>query len=201
MSTNKYASIRSHVLQKLRNGLSPRLIYHSAEHTLDVLDQAVRIAGEEGIEDKEALFLLKVAALYHDTGFLYCYTGHEEKSKEIAQEELLQFGINPQQMDKIFSLINATRIPQTPTNHLEQVLCDADLDYLGRDDFFSGAESLFRELRSYDMVADEKEWNHIQLNFLTAHHYFTATSVRLRREKKAAHLAEIEKIVKGYAGH
>lgn len=201
MLNNKYKSIRSHVLEKLKNGLSPLLVYHSVDHTVDVLNQAIRIAGEEGITNEEDLFLLKVATLYHDTGFLYIYTGHEEKSQEIARKELPQFGLSPQQMDKISGLIHATRIPQNPVNHLEQVLCDADLDYLGRDDFFPVANMLFQELLSYKMVANEQEWNHIQIKFLTAHHYFTATSVKIRSGKKAAHLAEIEKIVNGYAAH
>ncbi len=54
-----------------------QLYYHNILHTMDVTEQIERIAREEGIEDEQILFLLKVAALYHDTGYLQTYRNHE----------------------------------------------------------------------------------------------------------------------------
>ncbi|MGH2642434.1 MAG: HD domain-containing protein [Chitinophagaceae bacterium] len=196
--SEKYGAIHKHVLQMLNNKLSPKLSYHSVAHTLDVLGQAIRIAGEENIHREEDLFVLKVATLYHDTGFIFSYNGHEEKSWELAEKELPEFGINSKQLSRIHGLITATHIPQLPKNHLERIICDADLDYLGRDDFFPIAKLLFKELLTLNMVKNEQDWNLIQVRFLSSHHYFTENSIKLRSKKEAAHLAALQKVVNAY---
>ena len=77
MSTKeKYKKIKAQIVMKLGQGLSKTLYYHSLHHTLDILKQAERIAKEENINNEEDLFLLKVACLYHDSGFLTTYKGH-----------------------------------------------------------------------------------------------------------------------------
>ncbi|HEY6082867.1 MAG TPA: HD domain-containing protein [Chitinophagaceae bacterium] len=195
MFNEKFTAISTLILGKLKQGLPPRLSYHCISHFEDVLRQSIRIARAEDIQNEEELFLLKTAALYHDSGFMFTYTGHEEKSCEIAEEDLTRLSITPMQIVKIKGLIIATRIPQNPATHLEQVLCDADLDYLGRDDFYPIAASLYRELKAFHFVKDEKEWNRIQVDFLSSHHYFTAASIRLRNEKKLMHLDHLRKIV------
>ncbi|HLL42238.1 MAG TPA: HD domain-containing protein, partial [Segetibacter sp.] len=129
-----FTDIKLHVIDKLEQGLSPALTYHNVAHTLDVLNQAVDIAKREGIEDENDLLLLKISALYHDVGFLQIYTGHEEISCEVAGKELFEFGFSTEQIEKICGMIRATKVPQQPVNVLEEVICDADLDYLGRND-------------------------------------------------------------------
>lgn len=194
----QYGLIHRHVLQMLNGKLSPKLTYHSIEHTIDVLDQAIRIAGEEDITDEQELFVLKVATLYHDSGFIYTYKGHEEKSWELAEKELPEFGVNAEQLAWIQGLIAATHIPQTPNNHLEEVICDADLDYLGRDDFSPISNLLYQELLTLNMVKNEQEWNRIQVKFLSSHHYFTKNSIQLRSKMEAVHLVALQNIVKAY---
>lgn len=100
------------------------------------MKQAVDIAKHEGIEDNNDLLLLKISALYHDVGFLTIYTGHEEISCEVVSHELYDFGFSKEQVDIICGMIRATKVPQQPQTKLEEIICDADLDYLGRDDFF-----------------------------------------------------------------
>ena len=144
MSTKeKYKIIRSHILLKLRNGLSKDLTYHTVQHTLDILKQAERIARKENLNNEEDLFLLKVACLYHDSGFLVSYKGHEEESCNLAKKELPAFDLNKKQVEMICRLIMATKIPQNPGNKMEEIICDADLDYLGTADFFRISNSLF----------------------------------------------------------
>src|SRR5437868_8330447 len=113
MKTN-YQIIKSAILQRLRNDLSKDLTYHTPAHTLYVLKNAERIARSEHISSKEDLFLLRVACLYHDSGFLFTYTGHEEASCNLVQQELSAFDVNQSQREIICGLIMATKIPQTP---------------------------------------------------------------------------------------
>ena len=112
---------------------------------------------------------MKVAALYHDTGFLHHYSNHEETSCELARKDLPDFGLSSAEIDEIMTMIRATKIPQSPPNKLAEVLCDADLDYLGRPDFFTIGDLLFNELKELGFIKDGKEWDHIQVKFLKGH--------------------------------
>ena len=189
---HSFTDIKLHVIDKLEQGLSPALTYHNVAHTLDVLNQAVDIAKREGIEDENDLLLLKISALYHDVGFLQIYTGHEEISCEVACKELIEFGFSKEQIEKICGMIRATKVPQQPFNVLEEVICDADLDYLGRNDFFQIGEGLFKEFLDQKIIADEKSWNSLQVRFLENHHYFTTTAKERRQKQKQIHLDAIK---------
>jgi len=187
--------IKEHVVNKLKEGLAESLTYHNLDHTLDVLDQALEIAGKEKITNPEDLLLLKVSALYHDVGFLDTYSGHEERSCVIAAEELTCFGFNPTQVDMVMGMIRATKVPQTPQNQLEEIICDADLDYLGRSDFFKIGDGLYQEFLDQQIVTNEQQWDMLQVRFLESHRYFTKSSLQRRQEKKMQHLKAIKERV------
>ncbi len=184
-----------HILEKLKVNLPEYLLYHSVSHVRDVKVQAMRIAKSEGVFDQEDLELLETAAIYHDCGFLSTYTNHEEKGCEIAREVLSQYEYTPAQIKIIEGLIMATKVPQKPKTKLEEIICDADLDYLGRDDFFVIGDYLYEELLHIGVVKDEMSWNHLQIKFLTAHHYFTKTNIKDREPLKSENLKKIIKKV------
>lgn len=179
------------ILNKLTEELPKHLHYHNISHILDVYDAAMRYAKLEGIsaEDTE---LLKVAALFHDSGFIVKADGHELISCKFAEEYLPDFGYSFNQIEKIKGMIMATRIPQTPKNHLEQILADADLDYLGRTDFEEISNGLFEELKAENKISDLNAWNKIQVSFFEKHSYFTESAKRLRNEKKRINLEHIK---------
>ena len=179
------------IINKLEQELPAHLTYHNAEHTRDVHDAAKRIAGTENISAEE-LDLLLAAAWYHDSGFLTCITGHEEESCRIAMEDLPASGYRNNEITQICEMIKVTRLPQSPQNHLQQILADADLDYLGRKDFFIISEKLFEELRQLGSVEDRIAWDNLQVEFLEKHQYFTKTSLDCRQAQKAINLAEIK---------
>jgi len=175
------------ILNKLRNELPPHLSYHGIDHTMDVYSAAERIAKEKGISNYEQKLLL-TAALFHDSGFIKQREGHEAESCNIARQYLPLYGYHPAEIELICGMIMATRIPQSPQTYLEEILCDADLDYLGRDDFFSTGNKLFEELKFEGLIKDEKGWNRLQEGFMMKHHYHTANSVKLRQAKKEEYL-------------
>lgn len=186
-----YEKIKKLILKKLKENLPEHLSYHSVMHVKDVIDAVEKIALAENVNEEE-LILLKTAALFHDTGFLYGAKDHEEKSCEIAQEYLPNYGYSQSQIDKIKGMIMATKIPQTPHNLLEQILADADLDYLGRDDFFTIGDKLFEELTMFGIVNSERDWNLLQEKFLESHHFFTKTAINNRNQKKQQNLEIIK---------
>jgi len=183
----KFNEAKKFILSKLKKQLPQHLSYHSVGHILDVYESSEYIAAAEGVAGED-LQLLLTAALFHDSGFLYGHKEHEKVSCDIAKETLPQFEYTQEQIEKICGMIQATQIPQQPHNLLEQIICDADLDYLGRDDFFSIGDKLFSELSVYRIITSEKQWNTLQVKFLESHHYFTKTAIKLRKAKKDENL-------------
>jgi uncharacterized protein len=193
----EFNAVKNFVVDKLKKELSPNLHYHSLSHTLDVIDSAERIAKSEGI-NKEEICLLKTACLFHDTGFLFVYQNHEEKSCKFANETLPKYGYTQNHIDKICEMIMATKIPQTPKSNLGEIICDADLDYLGRDDFDRIANNLYLELQAFNIIDSEEKWNMIQVGFIGNHSYFTETADKTRNKKKQENLEKIQAIVDSY---
>jgi uncharacterized protein len=175
------------ILNKIRQELPGHFHYHNADHALDVYTAAKQLAQGEGINDNE-LQLLLTAAYYHDSGFLFGQANHEAASCNNAKEYLPLFGYTADEIEQVCDIIMATKIPQKPHNHLGQIICDADLDYLGRNDFFILSKRLFSELVITDHLESELEWDKQQVKFLQNHRYFTQTALRLRDECKNEHL-------------
>lgn len=190
-SSINYMKAERHIMKILENQLSPKLLYHSINHTVDVTKAVERLAIMEGITDED-LFLLKSAATYHDAGFIEKYEKNEEIGMRLAREILPKYGYTEDQIDIIDGLIKSTEIPQSPTTKLQQIMCDADLDYLGRDDFHAIADLLRRELREHGKLDSDRAWDEIQVKFLEQHTYFTDSAIKLRHEKKLAHIQEIK---------
>jgi len=185
-----YIAVSKMVLKKLNDELPNYLTYHCVAHTTDVIDAAIEISNTEGIQGDD-LTLLKTAALFHDTGYIFGAKDHEKKSCELADKYLPEYGYSKDQINKIKEIIMATRIPQTPKDHLGEILADADLDYLGRDDYFTINKKLFQELYSTGQVLNEKEWNKMQQEFFERHSYFTNTSKVKRNNSKMNNLQSI----------
>lgn len=181
----------TYVLDLLRRHLSPTLYYHGLHHTLDVAEQAASLAAGEGITNPEELTLLRTAALYHDTGFMTVYQGHEAVGCALVREVLPEMGYSEAQVALICQLIMATRMPQNPgALLLARILCDADLHYLGRPDFWPVSTTLRREWAQRGAAFDDQTWYRNQVAFLSAHHYWTPTAIARCEAGKQAHLAE-----------
>lgn len=190
-SSINYYKAERYIMKLLDQQLSPKLHYHSVGHSKDVVNAVERIALLEGVTD-EGLFLLKSAANYHDAGFIEQYDANEPVGARLAGEILPRFGYTQGDIKVIQDLIYATRIPHDPKNHLEEIICDADLDYLGRDDFHEIADNLRRELKEHGKIQSDRQWDEIQVGFLKLHKYFTPTAIETRQAKKLKHLKEVE---------
>ena len=152
---------------------------------------SLRLIEMEGISRKES-DLIEIASLYHDSGMLVTYKDHETASVELASRFLPGFGYTPDEINLISSLIMVTRLPQKASTLNEQVMCDADLDYLGRDDFFIHSFELQNEWNVCGIrKTNLSEWLDIQISFLGEHQYFTKSASILRNKKKSDNLFEI----------
>lgn len=172
MNDKDFVELRHTMLDKLKTSLSPQLHYHCMEHTMRVLEVSEFIARKKGIRGYH-LLLIKIAALFHDTGFLYFVQGHEEESCRIAAKALKHFDISDADLKLIYGMIMATKIPQSVHNMQEAIVADADLEYLGTSDFFEISHQFYQELKHRNPALDMIQYDKIQIDFFESHHYFT----------------------------
>ena len=191
----EFEKVKKFILAKLKKELPKNLTYHGPNHIKDVFQSAKLLAKMEGVTGDE-LTLLLTAVLFHDSGFLWQQHEHEQVSCEIAREHLPAYGYTHEHVERICGMIMATKIPQTPHNKLEEIICDADLDYLGRDDFFKIGNGLYEELCMYGIIDNEEDWDKLQVKFLKKHKYFTKSAKMLRKERKEEYLEMIKENLK-----
>jgi hypothetical protein len=190
----RFDDLEEEVLDKLERELPKNLYYHNLKHTIDVVNQVEIIARREEVSE-EGLLLLKTAALFHDVGFTQGYKDHELLGIKIAREILPRFNYSEEQITKICDLVFATRMPPVPQNKLEEIMCDADLDYLGRVDFVPVSNMLFRELVEHEAIENDVEkWNNLQVEFISGHQYFTQSAKILRDVNKQKQLENIRNL-------
>jgi uncharacterized protein len=182
--------MRGFVIGLLRDNLPENYLYHNPEHTLYVIEKATEIGLHEKCSGEELEFI-EVAALWHDTGYTKTYTNHEEQSCLLARHYLPEYGYSEEYIDKICDMIMVTKIPQLPKNKLEEILADADLEYLGTQDFELKSDCLFKELRSMRPAYSKAEWDQAQISFITKHHYFTHFCQENKEPVKRKHLLKL----------
>ena len=185
-----FEQARQFALERLEHDLSPRFCYHSLVHTRDdVVPATERLAIRSKISRTD-LTLVLTAAYFHDLGFTRLAdvdprgNQHELISAQFAREVLPSFGYHENHVEAICSMIMATRLPQSPVNILEEILADADLDSLGREDFRERSQALRDEIAAFGNATTDLEWFQGQFNFLTSHRYFTAEARLLRNAQK-----------------
>jgi uncharacterized protein len=192
MAGPDYEGAKAYAINLLTTQLAPELCYHNVGHTTKgVMPAAARLAQLSGVGPEEAE-LLQVAAAFHDVGFIRTNRGHEIVGVRIAAQVLPGFGFSDHQIEQILGMILATRLPQTPFNLLEEILADADLDILGRDQFFERNEMLRCELEYNGQSLSPCQWYEIQLDFLSQHSYFTAAARRLRGPCKRSNFQKLQ---------
>ncbi len=192
MQNLRYNDLEEFMLQKIERDLPKNLYYHNVRHTVNVCSRVEHLGREEKVNEEE-LLLLKTAALFHDAGFMISYDNNEPLGANLAADILPSYRYTPEQIQRVKDLILSTKMPPKPKNHLEQIMCDADLDYLGRSDFIVVSQNLFRELFERHKVNTIEEWNRFQYRFISKHEYFTQTARNMREEGKKEVLEELKK--------
>jgi len=190
----QFNDLQELVLNKLEKELPEHLYYHNVKHTVDVVTQCELIGWAEGLDDHQ-LLVLKTAALFHDTGHTVSYAEHEERSVDIAREILPNYDYYCAEIDEVCRIIRATKLPPKPSNLLEAIICDSDLDYLGRTDFVPVSNTLFDELKVQNPSLTLNDWNKMQVKFISSHQYFTKTGRNLRNVKKQEQIERIKQVI------
>jgi exopolyphosphatase/pppGpp-phosphohydrolase len=161
---------------------------------VDVVTEVELIGWAEGLDD-EGILLLKTAALFHDAGHTISYDEHEFHGTELVKKILPGYGYSEEQIEQICRIIMATKLPPQPKDIYQEIICDADLDYLGRSDMIPVSNTLYKELSEQDKIGTMNDWNKLQLKFISAHTYFTKTARSLREINKQKQVERIRKLI------
>lgn len=186
-----FKPLRDHVLKELRQKLPKGLCYHGYQHTIEVYESARVLSVCSGLNAEERRLIL-TAALTHDIGYIETIEGHELAGVAWVQSHLPQFGYASQEIETIATLILETDLGVDARHPWSGLMRDADLDYLGTEDFYRIGNRLFQEFKNIGVVKGEWDWNHLQVRFLKHHSYHTPFSIAHREPIKLAYLKDLE---------
>lgn len=179
------------ILAKFDNEIRDNLTYHNRKHTVNVYTQVELLGRAEKVKDEDML-LLRTAGLLHDIGYLVDYTNHKKASCDFTRGFLPGFHYSEGQINKVCELIMATQEYGEPANLLERIICDANLNFLGRVDYPKVSLSLYMEMKAMNKLSSFEEWKKDQISFLQNHEFHTNTARLLRDVGKKDQLVQLE---------
>lgn len=190
--------IRS-IFRRLQSELPPRLCYHSFEHTVEVVREAVTYGAIDNLPERD-LLILGIGAAFHDAGFLESEKNHEERGARMAKGEMEKDGrFSAAEVQRVESLILDTGWIARPSSEriatpqgLSGYLIDADVSNLGRDDYFEKTELLSREL-GINLDAFFRR----SLEFAISHRWLTRPARILREKMKEINIQLLQRRLSG----
>ncbi len=185
----------TYVLDLFTKDVQPGLLYHSFSHTEDTVKECKKILeSEPGVDVDHDLIL--IAALFHDTGYLEKYEGHEDASCQIAEKFLHEKGMSEENIAIVRDLIVSTRSGAVPCNKAQQVLHDADYANITRKDFFEKGNLLRREWElKLNRTYTDLEWERLQLEFLETHRFYTVFGQKKLEPGKASNIIRVKEMM------
>jgi len=175
---------------------SELICYHNSVHAKEVVDviktmcEAMNISEEE----KENLIL---AGWFHDLGYFEKCSGHEEISANYASKFLTENNFPAERIEKVKSYILATKVPTSPKNIYEKIICDSDLHHLGTAAIEEKSQLFRTELENRNIChPSDSEWIETSLKFLKQHRYYTDYAKKEFEEQKRLNISQFEKKLK-----
>ncbi len=192
MGTNFIQLSSDYVKELFAAQLSPDLRYHSVQHTDSVRETSLLLAAHYELSEEEKE-ILEIAAIFHDSGYVKVYKGHEEVSQDIAEEFLLKHQYPTHKIETVKALIGATKLVTPPTNLSEEIIKDADLNNLGQKQYMQTIANLRYELSTFLKEEYSTEsWYQTNIKFIDSHYYFTDYAKLLFDKKKKTNRKKVK---------
>ena len=196
MSNEGIDLVEKYVKNIFKDNNTTNFSYHDLVHTQSVVKYAIKIALEDNISNEE-INLIRIAAWFHDTGYLFNPDNHEEKSCELAEIFLQKNHFTKSEIDKTKMIIMATKVPHNPSTNLEKIICDADLHHLGGTDFYQRNDLYRLELeKTIGVTFPENEWVSNTIDFLNSHRFFTQYAIKNFEPQKRRYIKELNRKLK-----
>jgi len=192
-----FDDLNEKILDYLEKNLPQELKYYDIKHTIDVSIAVEILGASENLNDDE-LLLLKTAALFHDTGIIYGYRNHEKNSVEISKRFLKSAAFSDAQIQVIENLILSTQNPIKANNILEKILCDADLEYLGRPDFIEIINAKFFDINLNNQNFEYLQWLNYNIEILNKYDFYTESAKNLMFISKEEQILKLNHEITNY---
>lgn len=173
------------------------MYYHQYAHSLDVYKRATYLAKKEWLS-KEEIEVLQIAALFHDTGFIIRYEKNEPLGAKIASNYLMSISYPQEKIQLIERIILATDPDyKKPKDIYEKIIKDADIDNIGREDFFEKWDKVKTELENIKKIKiSDVDWHHSMLDLLYKTKFYTHTQIKERKKMKEENVSKLKKMIK-----
>lgn len=184
--------VKGHVLDYFHNHQDSNLVYHNLAHTEEVVKATIQIGNHYQLNDKD-FFIIVAGAWFHDTGYFEAPQQHEQKSADLAVAFLKEKDVPADVRDAVLQVIMATKMPQKPTNILENILCDGDLFHLGTEDFSEKRKLMHKEVELlYNVKLKKNDWRKKDIAFLESQNYHTDYAKLLLNDQKSKNLEKLK---------
>lgn len=192
MENNKlYKKIEEYVKGLFEQMHAPALVFHSLEHTQNVVKRTQEIAGHYKVSENDML-VLYAAAWFHDTGHLFTEPSkHEEMSVDVMKKFMKDHNVDEKTINSIAECIMATKVPRNPNTLLEEIICDADTYHLGTKEFKETNRRAMEETRLRKGEIDPVEFNDGTISMLQNHRFYTAYGRELLDKRKEKNLKKL----------
>ena len=181
--------------ERLKRELDKKLVYHCYFHTIDVLNESLRLANEGGLSKRDTE-LLTIAALVHDAGFLSQHHDNEHIGARIAENAMAEANeYSREEIELVSQMILDTKLvledcAQISKTRLSPYLLDADLSNLGRKVFWIQTRAVASELG----VPFEK-FVPVTGALMARHRWQSTAGIRLYDDQKVINLEELNSLV------
>ena len=172
------------VTSLLIHELSEKCLFHTINHTLDVLKNAEMIGAYSKLKE-DTINLLRISALFHDVGYVDAYDDHEIDSAVRATNFLKSKNVDEESIKQVEAAILSTKMPQSPKDEISRILCDADLMNLTFDDYFEQIDLMRMEWVKIGKAKLNSHQFHIKsLEFFQSHQYHSEYGKKVLQPKK-----------------
>lgn len=180
----------------LTRQLHPDYDYHNLAHTINVVESVEEI-GRHSLFSPKEIETLKIAAWFHDLGYIKAYIGHEDYSMEMAREFLLGQKMKESRIDRVLELIEATKLDFEPRNAMEGVIKDADLYNLAQEDAIIKSQGIRKEWKVFcNRDFTDTEWDKFNYDFFREHEYYSDFGKEFLAPKKKENIRKLKKALK-----
>lgn len=193
---NLLKEVESYVLEYFHTHHDEKLVYHNLNHTESVVKATQQIANHYQLHDKD-FFIVSASAWFHDTGYFEDSKNHEQRGAELAVDFLKLHDVPADIRDSVMQTILSTKMPQRPTNLIENILCDGDLFHLGTAEFAEKRKLMHKEMALiYGTDTSKREWRIKDVEFLESQQYHTDYCALLLNEQKQKNIEKLKRKIK-----
>jgi hypothetical protein len=180
------AESEKYISALLADKLPSTFVFHNFNHALLVKKYAETI-GEQADLTADEMNILRICALFHETGYVNSHENYIEESIIIASAFLAEHEVDQQIIDHIAEIIRSRNFPQSPKDKIAEVLCDADMMYITTESGIEQFDLLYEETvmlkkKFHKRPAFERGY----IGFFATHTYFTEYGKTILQPKKEA---------------